>query len=303
MNIEFFEDPANALPLDDFLGLSPEQMHLLLYAPLARMQSIVRLRDTFERAVLAEAPVVKKVELLVRLVGEAGEAKATKRGRLPRAMVNALYDFETSRRIRVPSEEYSPAITALRHAVMKCGWLKKSRGRFLLSATGREIFENGVAPAHYAALLAHWLRQYDWGFADRLPPCLMLQQAAVFLLYVLSREAKEFIPAAQVSRLFIRAFPHTLGELGAEMAAAPWLHGKSVEEELGFIMRVRFLERFAAYFGLIDYHLDKELPYFEREKAAQVRTTKLFAEALQWFPVDREKSTPLLRSAGNNLLH
>lgn len=299
MKFEFLESEGNGEPLDDFLGLSPEQMHTILYSPLDEMQHIISFKDTFNQSLLDEVPVVKKVMLLIKLIGEAGEAKATQNGYLPKKMVNALYDFHSLEKFTVPTEEYAPNILALRHAVTDCGWMKKKAGKFSLTMKGKQIFERGFAPSNYVVLLKYWIRNYNWAFTDGHPACPIVQQAAIFSLYLLYKKARESILSEVVTQRFIRAFPYALEELEKE----PHPYEKCVEERLGSIFCLRFLERFAAYFGLIDYQIDKQLPYLERGKNAQVMIMKLFDQVLCWFSLDTRKTVPMVNSAGNNTLH
>lgn len=299
MKIEFFESEANAQPLDDFLGLTPEQMHILLYSPLEEMQHIFGLKDTFDQNLLEKVPIVKKVVLLIKFISEAGDAKATQNGYLPKKIVNALYDFHSLDKFTVPTEEYAPNILALRHAVTDCGWLKKKSGRFSLTKKGKQIFEKGFTPPNYIALLKYWLRKYNWAFTDGYPECSIVQQAAPFSLYLLSQKATELISSEHFAQLFIRAFPFALEELPAE----PHPIEQPGEERLASIFRLRFLERFAAYFGLVDCLIDEKLPYLERDKSAQIKTTRLFAEALCWFSPDKRKIKTEISSSGNHSLH
>jgi len=299
MKIKLIDSAVNSQPVDDFLGLTPDQLHVILYSPLDEMQHIVDFNSSFDSSLLEQVPIVKKVMLLIKLIGEVGEAKATRNGYLPKKIVNALYDFHGLDKFTVPTEEYAPSILALRHAVTDCGWLKKKSGRFSLTKKGEQVFQNGFTPTHYVILLKYWMINYNWAFTDWYSACAIVQQSAVFSLYVLLKRANEPIPSESLTKLFVRAFPYALEELSAE----PDRIERSVEERLGMIFSLRFLERFALYFGLIDYLVDENLPYFERDKKAQVKTTALFAEVLHWFPPNKQKIATLVRSIGNDLVH
>lgn len=299
MKTRIIESPANTKPIDDFLGLTPAHLRVLVYSPLDQMQHIVQFNSSFDSSLLAEVDVVKRVTLLIKLIGEAGEAKATQNGNLPRKIVNALFDFGELDQFTVPTEEYSPSVMAIRHAVTNCGWLKKRAGRFSLTKSGEKIFQNGFSPLHYMALLKYWIRDYNWGFADGASACSIVQQSAVFSLYLLMKQAQEPLSAENFTRLFIRAFPFALEELSAETN----LYQRPAEEKLGFILRMRFLERFVAYFGLIDYLVDEKLPYSARDKEAHVKTTRLFKEVFHWFPHDRQKFMALGHPGKDDLIH
>lgn len=279
MKIEFFEDPANSLPLDDFLGLSPKQMHDVLYSP----HHIVCLKDTFDQTLLSEAPIVQKTELLLKLIGEAGEAKATKNGYLPKKIVNALYDFHPGYRFTVPTETYSLKVLALRHAITDCGWMKKRAGKFSLTKKGEHVFDRGFSPTDYIVLLKYWMTRYSWGFTDSYPSCPFIQQAVIFSLYLLHKMADKSVVAADVTQTFVRAFPYA----SQEFAKDPYFHNAPAKETFAEIFRLRFLNRFAAYFGLIDYLVKEKHRYLEKDKNVQIKTTKLFSEVFCWLSPDK----------------
>ena len=299
MKIKLIENAANTEPNDDFLGLTPEHLHVILYSPLDEMQHIVCFNSSFDPSLLEEVDVVKKVTLLIKLIGDAREAKATQNGYLPKKIVNALYDFQGLDKFTVLTEEYAPSILALRHAVTDCGWLKKRSGRFSLTKKGEHIFRNGFLPSHYVVLLKYWMRNYNWAFTDGYSACSIVQQSAVFSLYLLLKRAQESILAENFTELFIRAFPYALEEVAAE----PDRFERTVEERLGTIIHLRFLKRFAAYFGLIDYFVDEKLPYLERDIKAQVKTTQLFAATLRWFPSEKQKCATVIQGISKDLLH
>lgn len=292
------QSQMNSEGLDDFLGLSPSQMHILLYGNFDELEAVLCFSTSFDQSLLESVPVVKKVTLLIKLIGEVGEAKATQNGYLPKKMVNALYDFHPLDKFTVPTEEYAPNILALRLAVSDCGWLKKKNRKFSLTKKGQQIFENGFTALNYITLLKYWLRNYNWSFTDGHPECALVQQAAIFSLYLLRQKAKALFPTEHVAQLFIKAFPMSL-----EMIPEEKHFPKPAEEKLSDIIRLRFLDRFASYFGLVEYVVDENLPYLERDRNSQVKTTKLFSEALCWFSSEKQRSKKIFDETGNDYLH
>jgi hypothetical protein len=283
-----FQAQKNAKALDDFLGLSPDQMHVIFYGSLEDIKPILSFNPEFDKALLADVPVVTKATLLIRLLGEAGEAKETQNGFLPKKIVNALCEPHPLPGYSVQSEEYKPSVLALRHALTACGWIKKRNRKFSLTKKGQQIFENGFAQNDYITLLQYWLRRYAWSFEDRYPECPLIQQAAVFSLYILHQEARQLIPSTRVAQLFVRAFPMSLDIVRDEIFPE-----RSPEDQLARILRLRLLERFAAYFGLVDYTVDLHLSFPEQDDRSQVVITKLFSEVLHWFSTDKLHSSQM----------
>lgn len=272
----------NSRPIDDFLGLSPNQVSTIIYGPLESMQEVVSLNESFNVSLLEDVKVISEIKALISLIGEAGEAKATQNGYLPKKIVNALYKFKSLPGYTVQSEEAAPNVSALRHAATACGWMKKRAGKFSLTKDGRRILDHGFSASHYVSLLSYWLRRFNWSFLDRYSECPSVQQGAVFGLYILHKQANELVPVNHLAKLFMTAFPHATEEIEAETL----FFETTREEELRKVFSLRFIKRFAAYFGLISCIPETSSSYVGLPDTTQVKTTPLFSEVLVWFPPD-----------------
>ncbi len=295
--IEFFESLANYQPLDDFLGLSPDQMHQILYFPLDELKNIIWFNDGFDPTLLEQAPVVTKTKLLIKFLGDLGKAKATKNSYLPKKIVNILHESPMENHT-VQTEENALDVLALRYAVTDCGWMKKKSGYFSLTKKGQHIFDKGFTTSDYLILLKYWIKKYNWSFSDRFPLCPLIQKASIFLLYLLNRKAAELVPAQNFIQLFIRAFPTALEEVSSE--SLKFKLNTPPEEEIGWIIRIRFLQRFVKYFGLADYIIDEKLSHFDRDEQAQIKTTELFTAVFGFFSPEKVN---LLRQVDTKFPH
>lgn len=92
MKIKLLQDAVNSELLDDFLGLSPDHMHQILYFPLEELKNIIWFKDSFDPKLLEKAPVVNKATTLIKFIGDVGKVKATQNGYLPKKIVNMLYE-------------------------------------------------------------------------------------------------------------------------------------------------------------------------------------------------------------------
>jgi hypothetical protein len=275
MKIEDLENLINSQPLDDFLGLSPNQMYKIFYFTLEELKDIIWFKSSFDQKLLDEVPVVKKTVKLLQLIGEKGEVKATEKGFLPMKMVNALIDKPFDN-FTVQSEEYASEVLALRKVITSCGWIKKKSKKFSLTKKGEVILDKGFMISDYLTLLRYWLTKHNWAFTDLLPDCTVIQESSVFLLYMLNRLASERIPAERIFQSFIRAFPFVLDDLKSKSTN----RHQTLDEELRHIFNTRFIVRVAEYFGLVHRYTDDKLSYFERDEKAEIKITKLFTEML-----------------------
>jgi hypothetical protein len=239
---------TNSGALDDFVGLSPAEMHRLLHFPFNSPDS-VRWADP-----LPVAPNGEAIELAVQLLealGSAG-AKRTATGNLPRNLCRELLaqfqavhgedrffgpqnlqqelDFGKLHRVRVTME--------------LAGLIRKYRGRFLPTRMAQERLANHGAAGIYPALIQAYAQPFNWAYDDRLPAAPMLQHCFLFSLYLLDRLGSEWRPTTVYEDAVIRAFPLLLDEFED---TTYW----SREVAFRRTYTLRMLHRFAAFFGLI----------------------------------------------------
>ena len=81
----------NTIPLDDFSGLTPNEMHELLYHPFERI-SPVCLRDALDDTILNEVPLFLLAEEYLKILAREKQIKLTPLGFLPKKIMVELYD-------------------------------------------------------------------------------------------------------------------------------------------------------------------------------------------------------------------
>src|SRR4030042_4237401 len=83
----------NADPLPEFMGLSPEQMHRVLYRPFEDTSDIVTLNEKISREEIAGVPVVWETLYFLKRLSELEPLKATVKGNLPRAFAQEMHNM------------------------------------------------------------------------------------------------------------------------------------------------------------------------------------------------------------------
>jgi hypothetical protein len=112
-----FQQNINNTARTAFDGLSPEQMHLLLYAPLENACPL-RLKEDIDIAV-QEVPIFQLSEHLLNEINRTGKLKLTQKGNLPIRVCELLYakqliDWKYAAYIKQVSEETIPYISILK---------------------------------------------------------------------------------------------------------------------------------------------------------------------------------------------
>lgn len=254
--------------LDDFDGLSPEQMHRFLYHPFNSPQVA-----TFPEklAVTPEAPIIRLFMLLAEGIGEEG-LKPTATGNLPRQFCrDALKAYlgeeeyaSMSRYGELRSETDFSRLHVTRLVAELAGLVRKYNGRFILSRECRSMLKNEGAAAVYPRLFRSFVQEYEWSYQDFFDPLPLLQQSFLFTLYLLHKHGDTWQSNRFYEERFIRAFPRLLNEV-----EPPSSHF-SAEDSLRTCYSIRCLERFARFFGLIEIERSEASRYTDGFKVKKL---------------------------------
>lgn len=240
-------------PIDDFHGLSSEQMHRFLHFPF-ETPNLLTFPSRLDIA--PEAPIVTLFNLLVDAIGEEG-LKTTATGNLPRtfcreAALAFLGDDEYRERTKfcgISTEPDFPELHVTRLVAELAGLIRKYKGKFILGRECRKLLAEDGSPGIYPRLFRTFAREYNWGYQDRYPDFPIIQQSFLFTLYLLQRFGTEWRMSAFYVDTFLRAFPTVLEE------ARPFTF-ETAEETVGRCYTIRALDRFAGFLGLAEIERD-----------------------------------------------
>jgi len=256
--VQQFQMKQNSAPLEDFLGLNPAQMHDVLYNPF-ESPDVLSFPDVLPEA--PQAPVMTLMQLIVDAVGGKG-LKATAKGNLPRAFTREAaltywgperHAIET-RYSGINREADFMDLEKTRITMEEARLLRLQKGRFHLTGHFDRIMKRGGYAAVYPVLLRAFIEEVEWGYWDRCADLPIVQDSAAFSLRLLQREFGKTQPEKMYGEAFLAAFP------SATLQATRILWG-TPEETVSNAYALRFLDRFAVFFGLASSKPLDELPY------------------------------------------
>jgi len=244
-----FMEKQQRQAVDDFCGLSPDQMHRLLNLPFDSTDLVVfpeRLDNE------PSAPIVTLFDCLVQGIGEKG-MKPTAAGNLPRAFCREAasvfwgeaYPVRKERFGDIYKEEDFFDLHVTRIIAELAGLVRKYKGRFILSRQCRDMIAASGYREIYSRLFRTGVREYNWAYETYGPEQMIIQSSFAFTLFLLTRFGDVWRPEGFYSDAFIRAFPMAL-----EAEEMSW--EESPEKALAFTYETRALHRFAALFGLVE---------------------------------------------------
>ena len=233
---------------DRLHGLSPDQLHALLYAPLDSPW-LIDFPDPLDVEPAAE--VVTLFRLMVEALGERG-VKATATGNLPRQLCreaarrywgDLLYEERTEIKGIYQELDFFEFHTV--HVLAEiAGLIRKYRGRLILSRDCRRRLEESGLAGVYSRLLLAGASGIDWSYRDPRDELPWIQQVAYFTLYLLARYGDRSLPSAFYEDCFLRLCPMELhGDVRADFlspeetvrAAYTWQSFKDFAEPLGLV--------------------------------------------------------------------
>ena len=222
--LEQVTQQQNRRPVDEFHGLSPEQMHRMLNFPFAS-PGLVRFPEVLGDA--PTAPILTLFELLTDAIGEQG-LKPTAKDNLPRNFCReAALAYWGEQRYRekthfggINREEDFADLHVTRLVAELAGLIRKYKGRFILSRDCRRLLAEGGLTAIYPKLFKAYVEQFNWGYSG-YPELRFIQSAFLFTLYLLARYGDTSRPQVFYEDAFLGAFPRLLDEVPQSQVFSP----------------------------------------------------------------------------------
>jgi hypothetical protein len=244
----------NHAVIDDFHGLSSEQMHRFLHFPFDT-PDLVSFPACLE--ITPKAPILRLFKLLFDAIGDDG-LKTTATGNLPRNFcreaARAFWGEEEyarwSRHGEIRSEDQFAELNTVRLVAELAGLVRKYKGKFIITKECRKVLtEQGMAGI-YPRLLRAFTKEYRWGYVDRWEEIPMVQHSFLFTLHLLNTYGAEWRSNRFYEDIFLKAFPMVLREV------PPMGEYYSPEKSLRNCYSWRCLERFAGFMGLVEIERD-----------------------------------------------
>ncbi len=273
--LDQYQQQKNEDPVDDFHGLSSEQMHRFLHMPF-ETPGLVTFPLVLERE--PESKVAFILSMLIEGIGEDG-IKLTAKGNMGQKFSQeaskeyyARYPNSFMAKLSVRSELNFEPLHAIRLTAQLAGLVRKYKGRLLLTKKCKKALNSNGLWELYPLLLQAYIRKFNWGYRDGFQEIPFIQQSFLFTLYLLHKYGSKWEPATFYSDSYLQAFPMILQEIEPKLYEPP-------EDTLRHCYILRTLQRFAGFFGLAEIEQISEGPI---NREYRIRVTGLLAAIVQW---------------------
>lgn len=265
----------NSAPMEEFHGLSPDQMHRFLYMPFESPE-LINFPLELEREPESKAAFI--LFMLVEGIGEDG-IKLTAKGNLGQKFSQEAgrkyydrYPDSLMSLIPVRSETNFEPLYAIRLTAQLAGLVRKYKGRLLLTKKCRKSLDRNGLRELYLLVLRVYIQKFNWGYRDGCQELPFIQQSFLFTLYLLQKYGSSWKPATFYGDKYLEAFPVILQEIEPKIYEPP-------ENTLRNCYILRTLVRFADFFGLADVEQISEEPLHRKYR---VRATGLLKEVVHF---------------------
>lgn len=263
----------NSVAKSPFLGLSPNQMHNILYTPF-NFQNEVFNFECDDISKLKEVPLLKHSLYLLNRLKDEGEIKATQTGNLPRALVREMYHefFSRDRYARLPStEDDILGITRVKHVLELSGLIKKRSNKFSLTKKGEGLLLENKLPELFNEIVLTFMNQWNWAFGDRYSDLPLIQKSIVFNLHLLHKKCQNWTHDKDLGQCYLEAFPALVKEANGYFGP---------EEEIINCFSTRFLSRVCLPLGLLELKEVEGEKVYDRKEYFKV--TRFFVDSFKF---------------------
>ena len=234
----------NNMPLQEFLGLSPTQMHSILCHPL-KSPELVTFNDNW---MPKDAIAMQIFNQLTDAIGEKG-IKATAKGNLPLQLCRDILAAIPKGLLQLPALIHTEiefnALNVVRIIAEIAGLIERSNTRFMLSSLGQELTQANNQSSLFNCLLKTYVSKFNWRYSDGYPVIHIIQTGWLFSLYCLSIFGNTWRPYDFYADKFLCAFPMAINEFNETKYI-------SAKQQFYHCYQIRTLERFANFWGLIE---------------------------------------------------
>ncbi len=254
----------NNSPVDDFLGLSPTEIHHLLYDTFGD-KSPVQFRDKIDDKTLDQIPLFKVVEEYLKIIQRNKQIKLTPLGALPKKVMVELYDkrFLLDEHIengitKLWREEDSISIRSARLTAEMAGLLRKVNGKLTLTKTATKLLETNNRLQIFRQFFQAFTDKFLWSFNDGYPEQPIGQLGWAFSVILLYKFGDQPQIVDFYADKYLKAFPKFI---------TFFRHDYSTPEQQFFrCYGVRTFDRFFLWFGLVTVDIQKKYLDLDTDK-------------------------------------
>ena len=258
----------NNAPMDDFLGLSPTEIHHLLYDTFGD-KSPIQFHEGIDGKTLDQIPIFRIVEDYLKIIQRDKQIKLTPLGALPKKVMVELYDKRYLLEEHIENgitklwrEEDSISIRSARLTVELAGLVKKISGKLTLTKTATKLLETNNRLQIFKQFFKAFTDKFLWSFNDGYPEQPIGQLGWAFSIIMLDKYGDQPQTVDFYADKYLKAFPKFITFFQPDYSTP--------ERQFFRCYGVRTFDRFLLWFGFVS--VDKQKIFLDLDTDKFKRT-------------------------------
>ncbi len=258
----------NNAPMDDFLGLSPTEIHHLLYDTFGD-KSPIQFREGIDGKTLDQIPIFRIVEDYLKIIQRDKQIKLTPLGALPKKVMVELYNKRYLLEEHIENgitklwrEEDSISIRSARLTVELAGLVKKISGKLTLTKTATKLLETNNRLQIFKQFFQAFTDKFLWSFNDGYPEQPIGQLGWAFSVIMLDKFGDQPQTVDFYADKYLKAFPKFITFFQPDYSTP--------ERQFFRCYGVRTFDRFLLWFGFVT--VDKQKIFLDLDTDKFKRT-------------------------------
>jgi len=261
----------NNQPIDDFLGLSSNEVHHLIYDTLGA-NSPVQFQSEIDDRTLDQIPLFLVAEAYLKIINRDKSIKLTPLGALPKKVFVEVYEKKylldehiESGLIKLWKEDDWIAIKSARLSLELAGLVKKLNGKLILTKKAEKYFETKNRTELFKQFFHAFTDKFNWCYNDGYPEHPIGQLGWAFTAILLDKYGDTLLKSEFYAEKYLKAFPKFITFFKPEYTTA--------EKQYLRCYAVRTFERFFLWFGFVK--VDNPQKILKKDLEKYVRTDLL----------------------------
>lgn len=256
MNMKFPDmEPLRILlnnkPSEDFCGMSPNEVHHLLYKTF-KDESPLKIKSFIEDSTLDKIPFFRLTEEMMKIGKRENYIKITPLGALTRKVLHELYEhkfipeyFIESGISKLTREHDAPTIRAAHYNALITGVFGEIKGKMILTTYGHELIKPEKRTELFKKILESYTTKFDWSVNDGYTDYPVGQLGWGYTIYLLHKFGDTEMKKQFYADMYLKAFPKFLDEFPQREFSTP-------KKDFTNCYTIRSFDRFAEWFGFAE---------------------------------------------------
>jgi len=268
LTMEHFDDIEimllNNRPVENFLGLTPTEVHYLLYDTYGE-KSPLQFSNDLDDNTLNQIPIIRIAEEYLQIVQRDKQIKLTPSGALPRKVMFELYDKRIlldeqieSGLVKLWKEQDCISIANARFTAELAGLVRKANGKLTLTKKGAKLIQPENRIQLFKLFFQSFTEKLMWGSNDGYVDKTVGQLGWAFSIYMLIKFGDQAFTTDFYAEKYLKAFPNFITFFEPRFSTP--------EEQCAHCYGIRTFDRFLLWFGFVTVEKQKQYLDLETDK-------------------------------------